>query len=252
MRLQAYFISDLHLKSMEERNSQKLLRFLLSLWQQPAGTVTHLCFLGDIFDLWVSDHKIFQQRWNPIIKAIESLLKKHRLQLIYLEGNHDVHIAPFWEKKLGATVLTQPLSVPFGPWVIHMAHGDEINVNDQKYLRYRQQIRSKFMQTLAHHLPGDFWDWMGKKMSQASAKKSRIQRADQHDYLRVLTREYAKEVAARDRCHFVITGHFHVQDEFKFQLDDLSVTSVNLGTWLEGQGTPVYKIDERGGAFIEI
>lgn len=250
--MQAYFISDLHLKSMEERNSQKLLRFLLSLWQQPQGTVTQLCFVGDIFDLWVSNHEVFVKRWNPIIKAIESLVKKHRTQLIYFEGNHDVHIAPFWEKKMGATVLTEPLTGLFGPWVIHMAHGDLINKNDKKYLKFRAKIRSRFIKFMAHNLPGGFWDWAGKKMSAASAKHSRIERLDQQDHLRILIRDYAKEIAQRDRCNFVITGHFHIQDEYAFDNDGVEVKSVNLGTWIDNPKTPIYKIDERGGSFIEM
>jgi UDP-2,3-diacylglucosamine hydrolase len=237
---------------MEERNSQKLLRFLLSLWQQPEGSVTHLCFVGDIFDLWISDHKVFVERWNPIIKAIASLVKKHRTQLVYIEGNHDVHIGPFWEKKMGATVLTEPLSLLFGPWVIHLAHGDLINQNDKAYLSYRARIRSSFIQFLAHNLPGSFWDWLGRKMSAASAKHSRIERQDQQNYFKVLIREYAKAVAIRDRCHFVITGHFHVRDEYLFPVDDLIVKSVNLGTWVDMSTVPVYKIDEFGGTFLEL
>jgi UDP-2,3-diacylglucosamine hydrolase len=235
---------------MEERNSQKLLRFLLSLWQQPQGSVTHLCFLGDIFDLWISDHEVFVKRWNPIIKAIESLTKKHRLQLIYFEGNHDVHIAPFWEQKMGATVLTGPLSMPMGPWIVHMAHGDEINLRDEAYLKYRKKIRSPFMQKLAHTLPGGFWDWVGTQMSKASSKKSRVQRQDQQDYLRLLSREYARAIADRDRSQFVITGHFHVLDEYSFEFENRVIKSVNLGSWLNNR-TSVYKLDDQGGSFIE-
>ena len=250
--MQAYFISDIHLKKMEERNSQKLLRFLLSLWEKPQGTITHLCFVGDIFDLWISNHEVFVKRWNPIIKAIQSLVKKHQIQLYYFEGNHDVHIAPFWQEKMGATVLTEPLTSHFGPWVIHLAHGDLINKSDKKYLKYRSNIRTGFMKFLAHNLPGNFWDWVGKKMSAASAKNSRIERQDQQDYLRILVREYAREIAIRDHCHFVITGHVHIKDEYVFEKNGIKIKSINLGTWIDNPKPPVYKIDDKGGSFIEI
>jgi UDP-2,3-diacylglucosamine hydrolase len=251
--VQAYFISDLHLKSMEERNSQKLLRFLLFLWQLPQGSVTQLCLLGDIFDLWVSDHEIFVKRWNPIIKAIESLVKKHHTQVFYFEGNHDVHIAPFWEKKLGATVLTEPLTMLLGPWVIHMAHGDLINKKDKNYLSYRNKIRSKLARWFAHNLPGGFWDWFGSKMSEASAKKSRVYRDEEKENLRVMVRNYAKEMALHDRCQFVITGHVHVQDEFEFELESAKVKSVNLGSWVDNPSRPpIYRIDDQGGSFIDL
>lgn len=250
--MQAYFISDLHLKSMEERNSQKLLRFLLSLWQLPQGTVTHLCMVGDIFDLWVSNHDIFIKRWNPIIKAIESLVKKHHTQIFYFEGNHDVHIAPFWEEQMGATVLTEPLTILMGPWVIHMAHGDLINKKDEKYLSYRAKIRSQFAQTLAHKLPGEFWNWLGTRMSALSSKKSRMYREGEKENLRTMVRQYALEIAKQDRCQFVITGHVHVQDEYEFKVENTTVKSVNLGTWVDITKPPVYRIDDQGGAFIEL
>lgn len=249
--MQAYFISDLHLKTMEERNSQRLLRFLLSLWQLPQGSITQLCLLGDIFDLWVGGHEIFVKRWNPIIKAIESLVKKHHTQIFYFEGNHDVHIADFWEKKMGATVLTEPLTMPLGPWVIHMAHGDLINKKDKAYLSYRKKIRSDFAHYLAHKLPGGWWDWFGTKMSEASSKKSRAFREGEKENLRAMIRHYAKEVAQRDRCQFVITGHVHVQDEFAFEVEADVVKSVNLGTWIDNPKPLVYRIDEQGGSFIE-
>jgi len=237
---------------MEERNSQKLLRFLLSLWQQPQGSITHLCLVGDIFDLWVGGHEIFVKRWNPIIKAIESLVKKHHTQVLYFEGNHDVHIAPFWEKKMGATVLTEPLTVLLGPWVIHIAHGDLINQSDKKYLAYRSKIRSSFARKMAHNLPGEFWNWFGSKMSELSAKKSRNYREEEQESFRKMIRNYAQDIAQRDRCQFVITGHFHVQDEFDFEIDRHLVKSINLGTWMDNPKPIIYRIDESGGSFIEI
>ncbi len=237
---------------MEERNSQKLLRFLLSLWQQPAGSITHLCLLGDIFDLWVSDHDVFVKRWNPIIKAIESLVNKHHTQIFYFEGNHDVHIAPFWEKQLKATVLTEPLTCLIGTWVVHMAHGDLINTADKKYLAYRKRIRSSFVKSLAHNLPGGFWDWLGNKMSETSAKGSRVYREGRDEQFKKMIHQYAKEVAHRDRCQFVITGHFHILDEYEFENEGTLVKSINLGTWLGNQPkSPIYRIDEKGGSFYE-
>lgn len=249
--MQAFFISDLHLKTMEERNSQKLLRFLLHLWQLPAGSVTHLCFVGDIFDVWVSDHEIFSKRWTNIIKAIDSLLKKHHCQFFYVEGNHDLHINKFWETKFGATVLTEPFTGLFGPWIIHMAHGDLINKRDESYLQFRRRIRSPWMVMLAHKLPGWFWNSIGQWMSGHSAKKSRQISPEKQKKLLNMIRNYAVKTAQKDRCDFVVTGHFHVEDEYEFENEDKKSKSVNLGTWLDNSKTPIYLIDDQGGRFYE-
>lgn len=226
--MQAYFISDLHLKTMEERNSQKLLRFLLFLWQQPAGTVTHLCFLGDIFDVWVSNHDVFVKKWTPLIKAIDSIIKKHHCQFFYVEGNHDMHINKFWEKKLGATVLTEPFTGLFGSWVVHMAHGDLINTRDRNYLEFRQKMRSPWMVYFAHRLPGWFWKWFGHWLSGRSAKTSRKLSPERESKMIGMIRFYSKTMADKDRCDFVLTGHFHTQDEYEFESEGRKVKSVNL------------------------
>ncbi len=153
---------------------------------------------------------------------------------------------------MGATVCVQPLTMLFGKWIVHMAHGDLINRKDVAYLRYHSRIRSQFMKYLAHKLPGGIWDWLGKKLSESSAKKSRAYRADQQDHLRLLIRDYARNVAKNDRCHFVITGHFHILDEFNFDLDGTTVKSINLGSWLDPSKTPIYRIDDHGGSFIDL
>ena len=77
-------------------------------------------------------------------------------------------------------------------------------------------------------------------------------REGEKENLRTMVRRYAMEMAQQDRCQFVITGHVHVQDEFEFQVENIKVKSVNLGTWIDSTKPPVYRIDDQGGSFIEL
>jgi UDP-2,3-diacylglucosamine hydrolase len=103
--MKAYFLSDLHLKSMQERNSQTLLRFLHSVRDEQlaingtkdqglraikGASDRHYVFLvGDIFDLWIGKHDYFVSRFKPIVDAIAELVRAG-VEVHYFEGNHDL------------------------------------------------------------------------------------------------------------------------------------------------------------------
>jgi UDP-2,3-diacylglucosamine hydrolase len=244
-----WLLSDIHLKSREERNSELLLRFLRSLVENERP-VSHLIFLGDIFDLWIGGHEVFIKRWEPHINLIRDLIQKKKVEMIFVEGNHDVHISPFWEERLGARVFTDPTNIFIKPFKIHLEHGDLINKNDINYLRYREIIRSSPLKFLGLSLPGVFWDWLGTYLSKKSGAQSRQIRADRFEQMRSLIREHAVKLAKQpDAADYIFTGHFHIKDEFEVLSQGKRVKSVNLGSWL-GEVTEVYHLNEDGGEFV--
>ena len=81
----AYFLSDLHLRSSEESNSQKLLLFLRHLQENPES-FSHLFLVGDIFDLWIHSHKYFIDKYSEIVEAIRAVVDSGN-EVHYFEGN---------------------------------------------------------------------------------------------------------------------------------------------------------------------
>ncbi len=240
--MEAYFLSDLHLTQMEERNSQKLLRFLTSLLSI-ANPETKLFFLGDIFDLWLSDHSVFQTRWAPLIEVLREL-KNKSTQMFYFEGNHDLHLRPFWEKELGFSVYEGPALFHVGTKVIRCEHGDEINQKDLAYLRLRRFVRHPVMGFLAHQLPGGFWDRLGRSLSKESRKHSASTRQDQSEDLRVLIRQHAQLMCENQKFDYLISGHMHVFDDWTFEKEGRIIRSVNLGSWFDQ--ARVFYLNENG------
>ena len=72
--MKAWFVSDIHIRDINERNSVRLLRFLRFLATD--SQTTHLFLLGDIFDLWVGDSNVFQTKFQAIIDELAALKKK--------------------------------------------------------------------------------------------------------------------------------------------------------------------------------
>lgn len=245
----AWFLSDLHLKSSNERNSEILLRFLHSFLEEKR-LITHLILLGDIFDLWVGGHQVFVDKWRAHLDCIQKLIQEKKVQVIFMEGNHDLHISPFWEKVLKAQVSTDIVRLNLGPWLVHLEHGDLINTKDKKYHFYRSVIRSWPFKMLGYYLPGSFWDRLGQWLSQKSSHYSRQFREEHIAQMKSMIREHAQRIKGVD---FIFSGHFHVQDEFDLVKDGRKVKSINLGTWLTSQGTKqVYYLQNSGGSFVSI
>ena len=228
--MKAWFVSDIHLRDINERNSAILLRFLHSLLQD--SEATHLFLLGDIFDLWVGDSDVFQRKFQALVDAIHEV-KKKGIEVVYFEGNHDVHVKGFWENKFNIPVWVDAKNYHLGPWKVRMEHGDFINPKDEKYLKYRATIRQPHMERLAYIIPGKLLDTAGLFAAKLSRKKSSVRRRDSEEQLRQMIREYATLQFQKEPYDFFITGHMHIKDDFEVQKDGKKGRSINLGSWFE-------------------
>lgn len=230
MSVQHWFISDLHIKNINERNGNKLLRFLFFLNQNPSQH--QLFLLGDIFDFWISDGKIFQEHYKVLISEIQKFLDGGG-KVFYFEGNHDFHIDVFWTKKLGIPVIENEAYYKIGEYKVRLEHGDFINPKDVAYLKYRETVRRSWVEPFAHYLPGVFWKSLGERISAGSRKKSSNYAVKNQDSIKQMIRTYAQKKHKEKEFDLLITGHMHVVDDFEFATESGNVRSINLGTWLD-------------------
>ncbi len=228
--MKAWFISDIHLRNINERNSILLLRFLRFLLRD--SETTHLFLLGDIFDLWVGDSKVFQNKFQELIDLLVEL-KHKKVEVVYFEGNHDVHLKGFWQKKLGIPVFVEAQIYQLGSLNVRLEHGDFINPNDATYLKYREFIRRPTLEKIAYLLPGKWLDDVGTFSAKISRKKSSVRRRDNLEALREMIRLYARKVSLENQFDLIITGHMHVRDEYEFETPSGIRKSINLGSWFE-------------------
>lgn len=247
--MEAWFLSDIHLKTTEERNGKILLRFLRSLMERNPSHI-HLFLLGDIFDLWIGGHSYFVDKYKPLMSALQNL-KNAGAKITYIEGNHDVHVEDFFQKKLGADVFVEAQYFNIEGLRVRCEHGDLINLNDKAYLRYRGVIRHPLVKPFGTTLlPGRFWGYVGKKMSQKSRKKSGHYRARNEAQLVQMIRGHIAHAYQEQPFDYIISGHMHIFDDHVVDFDGRKVRSINLGSWFEenikvfcirnGQGEWVY------------
>ena len=251
--MEAYFLSDIHLKSVDERNGQILLRFFNSLIdqqsQQDNQKDVHLFLLGDIFDWWLSDHQVFIDKFYPVIEPIQKLIKQG-VKVYFFEGNHDLHIHPYWADKLGVRVFTDPQYFQLGPWQVRCEHGDLINLEDKNYLRLRALFRHSWVEALGHYLPGRMWEKIGLFLSHKSRKISAAYREDKEKKLIQMIRHHAERAFKEKPFDFIITGHMHVRVDFYFGETKIKPGSINLGSWFGD--VKILKLTETGPQWLTI
>lgn len=244
----AWFVSDLHLKDINERSSIILLRFLRSLLNKERPC-THLFLLGDIFDLWISDAAYHVYQYQAFVDLIVKL-RDEGVQIVYFEGNHDVHVKHFWQEQLGIPTYTEAQLFQLGPWSVRAEHGDMINLEDKAYQRYRGVIRSPQVEKIAPLIAGRVFSKIGELASKVSRKHSSAHRQIDRDKLRQMIRDHAEKTVEETPFDYIITGHMHIQDEYDFKSGSKTVHSINLGSWFDGP--KALCLNEAGASFVEL
>lgn len=225
-----WFLSDLHLRDSFERNGNILLRFLFELNQNPKDQ--RLFLLGDVFDVWVADGSVFENKFKLIIDEIVRL-KKNGGEVYYFEGNHDVHLDIFWTTKYGITVFEDPQYMNLDGLNVRIEHGDYINPNDTVYLKWLKILRHPVTKLAGRTIPSHFWDALAQWYSKKSRTKTSRYSQERAGSIRKLIQFYAENCFKKKNFDLIITGHMHVFDDYVFSVNDNKVRSINLGTWLE-------------------
>ncbi len=243
----AYFVSDIHITSPEGPRARLFVAFLQTL--SGKSNITHLFLLGDIFDLWVADHRYFVERYQGIIDEILRL-KNEKVKISYFEGNHDLHLRYYWADQVGVTVFDGPTYVQLGEKTVRLEHGDQMNPDDKGYRFLRWFLRTGPIRLLIRYLPGPLIARMGDRASATSrnytSSAKSIESADAIEKIRL----HARKAYARKPFDLIISGHVHVRDDCCFDSPTSTFRSVNLGSWLDA---PCYfKLDATDERFYEL
>ncbi|MEQ1877386.1 MAG: UDP-2,3-diacylglucosamine diphosphatase [Bdellovibrionia bacterium] len=226
--MRAFFVSDIHLYSMEDPKAGILLRFLKSLERD----TTHLFLMGDIFDIWIADHQLFANKFAPIVHEIVNLVRRG-VEVHYFEGNHDFHLKEFWQDKVGARVHEEPFYMDLGSRRIRLEHGDETNPEDKVYRFQRWTLRTKVIEYACFWAPSKFVRFVGETWSGKSRKK----RPYVNQELKERVRRFVEERAREDFFDLLICGHTHMRDDHSFEIGNKKSRFINLGTWLAQPST---------------
>lgn len=226
----AVFVSDVHIKDPDCPRGRLFTAFLKSL--DGRRNTTHLFLLGDIFDLWVADHRWFIDRYREIIDQLRRL-KAEGVEIHYFEGNHDLHLRYFFADRLALRVHEGPYRLELGGFTIRLEHGDEMDPDDRGYLFLRWLLRTAPVRVLIRNLPGPLIARIGNRASRMSHRYVSATKFEPDRDVVGTIHAHARRIAAREPFDLIISGHLHVRDDSRIELDGRTFRSVNLGSWFD-------------------
>jgi UDP-2,3-diacylglucosamine hydrolase len=243
----AIFVSDIHIQSPDCPRGRLFLKLLRSLSGE--SNVTHLFLLGDIFDLWVADHSYFVNRYSEIIDAIRRL-KSENVEIVYFEGNHDLHLRNFWEDQLGLTVAANPRFFELSGRQLRIEHGDQMDPDDTGYRFLRWFLRTPPVRWLICNLPDRVVVRIGEKASVSSREYTTHTKSIAPDHAVMKIRAHAARAYSDRPFDLILSGHVHVRDDYRIDVAEQTFRSVNLGSWMDA---PCYfKLDDNEERFYEL
>jgi len=196
--------------------------WLLDLLQRIADdemTPPQLVLMGDIFDLLFGPIPLTHRRNATIIALINRIARK--IDVIYLEGNHDFQLASLFPHVRVVPLEQQPLRCRWGTQTVLLAHGD--TAGPLAYRLYTGVIRNRvvllllrFIDDLTNHA------LVARLDRYLSMKNDCYEIAD----FEALVKRRFKEIDYRD-VTWIMEGHFHQNRRLRLG----NAIYVNLGAF---------------------
>lgn len=222
MKIEALFISDVHLGS-KGSNAEQVLNVLKQY--QPE----YLFLVGDIIDGWLLKRKFrWPQSHTNVIRKIMSY-SKNGTKVIYLPGNHDEFAREYLDLNFGNIEIHNEYI-----WNnTYITHGDLYDgVVKLKWLGVLGSIGYDFAISIDRRLKK-----LGYKRSLSKFLKDKVKEAVK--FITSFEEELCRQ-AIKHNCKTVMCGHIH-HPEDKVIGD---VRYLNCGDWIENNSYIIYNDNE--------
>jgi len=226
--MKAIFIADAHLRGLDDPNQKTLCSFLETL-----KDIDKLFILGDLFEFWTGYNQILEHHYSPILNQFKKL-KKSGTEVIYIEGNHDFFVAPFFKEILGGEVYPDSADINLDGKRFFLAHGDIVE-HSIGHKVWRSFLRSSFLRMLIRITPPSFVWRVAMRLAKTS--RSNYSRGIMVDNLQ---RDFAKK-KIKDGFDFVVLAHSHFPEVLEETTDDKKSIYANPGDWIKEFSYLVYQ-----------
>src|ERR1700710_2239902 len=142
-----YFASDIHLGAGSyESSRQREDRFVR--WLDMIKTDAAEVFLmGDVFDFWFEYKTVVPKGYIRLLGKLAEL-SDAGIKLYLFKGNHDMWMFDYFERELGATIITDELVLERNGKKLYLHHGDGLGPGDRLYKVLKKIFRSNICQWL--------------------------------------------------------------------------------------------------------
>jgi len=191
---------------------------------------TQIIFLGDIFDMLFYQIPHSLNINKEAIKLINKISQK--IEIIYLEGNHDFNLKNIFAHAKVFPITKQPLVCNYKGKKVIFAHGD-FN-GELKYKIYTYIIRSSFVLCFLRAIDFISGHFVLKKLNNYLSKK------DDCKSFGGFEKFVTKRLKNKYECDYFTEGHFHQNKTF----DMGDFIYINLGAFACNQRYFIVKSSE--------
>jgi len=227
IRNKLYFASDFHLGTgtyadYREREA-RLVRWLDSIKNDAA----EVFLMGDVFDFWFEYKTVVPKGYIRFLGKLAELADAG-IKLYFFKGNHDMWMFDYFEKELGATIISDELEIERNEKKFYLHHGDGLGPGDAFYKILKKIFRSRLCQWLFARIHPN----LGVGIANYWSSKSRIANAKKEDgepgeQEWLVT--YCNELLKTHFYDYLVFGHRHLP--LDIQLNPES-RYINLGEWV--------------------
>ncbi len=220
------FLGDAHLKGEGEAAETEFIGLLTNM-----RGVDCLVILGDLFDFWTARNSVARARYKAVLGALKKV-KERGVKIIYVEGNHDFSMGPFFTEELGARVVKDGAVFTLDNRKFYLSHGDTVSMTEG-YRRWRGFLRSPLFSFLTMLLPSSLVWSIATRLSDRSRSYD-----TKGTVLDKRLMSFAKEKLG-DSAEIVVMGHSHMAGVTELG----NGIYANPGGW---QGERTYLVYEKG------
>lgn len=227
-----YFISDLHLSPNQPAITQHLFDFLNFL-ESSDETIDALYILGDLFNVWIGDDDPLPYQ-NPGLQRLSNF--SSRCPVFFLHGNRDFLVGKKFSEKTNLFILPEHFLLDLYGIKTLLIHGDQLCTEDLRYQRFRQVVRTRWIQRFFLSCPL----WLRNVVAQ-KLRSQQTELVSPAPYLDA-TENAIDNLFATFKISFLIHGHTHQPQIQPLKKPDQ--TRVVLGDW-RNDGAMVLKVNSQ-------
>ena len=190
----AYIISDAHYSSLRP----ELYHLVKDIHTQKI-LPTQLLLFGDIFDALFGSVSRTLENNKEMVKMINDISQK--IEVLYLEGNHDFNLKKIFPYAKVFTIKEQPIQAMYKDKNVLLAHGDFGEALG--YRIYTSVIRNKFLLPVYSVINNLLGNIILNKLDIYLSKK------DDCNTFRGFRKYISKRLEKKYVCDYFIEGHFH-------------------------------------------
>lgn len=205
-----YFVSDIHLGCVDAEISKRAERAFCRWLDVVAKDAKRIYLLGDIFDFWFEYRTVAPQGYVRVLGRLAELADRG-VEVVFYAGNHDMWCLDYLERECGIRVEMKPRVESIASRMIHLAHGDNMNISGQPMLRLMNSLfRSGVARWMFHWLiHPDFAMRLGRMFS-GKSRKSHSNEQLSVDMLSPLVEYAVEHHREHTEVETYIFGHMHI------------------------------------------